>query len=340
MSSISYLELCRVRLLHDYFPDQVLTKLVAAPTPTTATRLHRASLLFRGAPNHDGFVLLYQSTSIYQPLFRLTSVFPLTFGLTVTDPFFTNYTDLPLDATADPSVYYLRPAPNQPLEVSGRVAQLALRPLRFELPLSPPHPAGLVQLVRHPPGLSPIGWPVLANEPSLLLDLSPWGSGYYEVSLGNNTPPVAFYADDFLYRTRPWGVLELGPAVLAAASPPASAPEYTLSFEARATYWQYQLTALAPPLPADLRIGTPTSPVPFYRVAPLRGAAVSFLATQTVKLAQRYTQAPYQLYGRPRQAGGNAPVLLPALPQAGPASLRRAQLGPNGGYISDIFVQV
>jgi hypothetical protein len=327
----TYQPLCRVQLCHDYFTSGVLTSLLATPTPATAKRLRQAGLLFRAQP--DGFSLLYDTSSIYQPLSKLEPLFPLLFGLTATDSCFTTYSDLPLVPVTPTNTYCLRLAPGAPPDRVGSRNLLPLLPLVSTQPLPPRHLAGTAQLLAHPPGPAAPVWPVAASATTLPLDLRPWGSGYY--TLRTPAQNLTFYADDFLCHSRPWGLLELGAAVLTAPHPPV----YTIRFAARSTYWQYQFTPRQAPLP-KLRI-TGAAPLTFRPAAPLTGAVASYRASQPIRLAQRYALGPYQLH-----AAADSPfdsLLIPALPQAGPSSLRLetpAAPGKAPRYISDIFVQV
>lgn len=336
----AYPTLCRLEMRHDYFTTRALASLTATPTPATAERMRRAGLLFRARP--DGFALLYTATDADNPLpnSRLVSIFLLLFGLTTTDPYFTNYTNLPL-VLGPEHTYCLSPAPNAPLGPIGADQLLPLRPLQYSLPLPVPYQAGTAQLLSYPPGPAPPVWPVPATAGSLSLDLRPWGNGRYLLRLNNQN--IAFYADDFLYGIRPWGLLEIGADVLTAGLPPPSAspplayrpPVYTLDFEARATYWQYQFAPRTTPL-TDLRIAS-AAPLKFSLAEPLAGATASLRSNEKIKLAQRYNLGPFKLFS---DAAGTAPTLLiPVLPLASPTSLRPAVVNQETLYISDIFAQ-
>jgi len=325
----SYQPLCRVVMRHAYFTDGSLRELATAPTPATAERLRRAGLLFRSQA--DGFVVLCTSAGL--PPVALQSVFPLVFSLVPRDPYFANYSDLPL-LVGPAHTYCLGPPAEagslalQTGAVVGAADQLPLRPLVFRQPV--PAATDLVLLSRYPGGPVLQQLVVPAGASAIALDLRPWGSGRYHLQIGSEL--VLFYADDYLAVTRPWGLLTLDATVL--ATPGVS---YTLSFAARPTYWQYNLVARRLPLPSDLSITTGTT-LSFIEVPAPLGVTASWLATQAQSLAQRYHIPPYQLVLP--AAAGRAQILLPALPQAGPASLRQKNNGISQQLVSDLFVQL
>jgi hypothetical protein len=282
MPAAAYQVLCSVTMRHPYFADGRLGELAARPTPATAERLRRLGVVYK--PQADGFVLLYAPPGAAAgPLLPPPGLFPLQFGLALRDPYFANYSDLPLSAApaALPGqVYCLQPplaepaAPRlQQAAAVGAADQLALRPCAFSLPLAAAPQArpvrlrlyrrvapltaadadGFTTLSPTADGQAAPGVPatVPANATSLPLDVRAWGSGRYrlEVGTGKTRQTVDFFCDDSLSFARPWGVLELG-----AQGAPSAGMAYVLQFAARATYWRYHFLARHRPLPPGLRI--------------------------------------------------------------------------------------
>jgi hypothetical protein len=336
----SYKVLCSVVMQHSYFTDGQLRELEVRPTASTAARLRQAGLLIKHQPS--GFVLLYASSSAAsQSPRRLhkvpAPVFPLVFSLTPHDPYFLNYSDLPL-LKAPGYVYCLGtwagPA-SRSLQAGPVVAggdQLLLRPLVFEIPVV----AGAIELRPYPVGdsIAPLEGP--ANATSLTFDVRRWGSGRYQLQIGTEEPEV-FYADADLAAARPWGLLGLEATVLDGDP----APCYSLCFGARSTVWQYQLVGRRP-LPARLTIETNTPGLHFAQVAPApAGVQLTFRASTAQPLAQRYAGLYYQLV-LPPAAGSSAPptILHPALPHAGPEGTLSKNINNNILMVNDIFVQL
>lgn len=282
MPTAAYQVLCSVTMRHPYFADGRLGELAARPTPATAERMRRLGVMFK--PQADGFALLYAAPGAAAgPLLPPPGLFPLQFGLTLRDPYFANYSDLPLTTapgTLPGQVYCLHPplaeltATRLQQEATvGPADQLPLRPGAFSLPLAPAPKARPVRLClyRHattlPPieadgfttlspgadGHSPPGVPATAaaNATSLNLDLRTWGSGRYrlEIGTGKARQVLDFFVDDSLSFARPWGLLELG-----AQGAPSLGTAYVLQFAARATYWRYHFLARYRALPPGLRI--------------------------------------------------------------------------------------
>ncbi len=332
----SYRVLCRVAMRHAYFTDGLLRGLVAQPTAATTERLRRTGLLLRPLPT--GFEIVYAEATGGPPPAGLQVAFPLVFSLHPPTPAFAIYTDLP--AAASPlapetaSVRYLAPVPaDEPRLHQGPVMseadQLPLRPLAFQQAV----PAGVstAALWHYPDG--PTVWKQQDLTPTqpLRINLRAEGPGAYALRLGDAAPDV-FVAADFAPVARPWAMLELGPAVL--ASPGAT---YTLSLAARRTYWQYQLVS-SRNLPAGLAVDTGKAALGFAAVAPLPGAAASFLADTAQPLAERYPDLTYRLILP--EANRSPQVVCAVLPHASPASLREKNNSSDRLMITDIFVHL
>lgn len=328
MTTASYRVLLSVVMRHAYFTDGRLCQLAAQPTPATAERLRRMGLLLKTLP--DGFLVLAS-----QPGVRPLVEEPLLFSLRVLDPYFVNYSDLPLLAglahtyclgppVADPPALRLHTGP-----VVGAADQLLLQPLQFQQVVVPAAGTTAV-LSRYPAG--PVLWqqPVPAQATRVAIDVRLWGSGRYQLQVGEET--VLFYADDYLAAQRPWGLLAFDAAVLTTATPLA----YTLSFAARPTYWQYQLVARRAPLPTALAVEGDAT-INFTEVLPTSGATTCFRASQSIALAQRYSRPPLQLTAA---VGPRRQVLWPVLPQASPQALKPEQSNNTTLFLSDIFVSL
>lgn len=335
----SYQVLCSVVVKHAYFTDGQLRELEVRPTAGTAARLRRAGLLLKQQPS--GFVVLYASSGgAGQPagLPPAALVFPLIFSLTPRDPYFLNYSNLPL-LKAPGYTYCLGtwagPASHD-LQAGSVVAasdQLRLRPLVFEVPVVAG--AGAIELRPYPAGarIAPLAGHEQAT--SCTFDVRRWGSGRYQLQTGTAEPEV-FYADDDLAAARPWGLLALDATVL-----DGMAPCYTLRFGARSTIWQYQLVSRRQ-LPAQLTIETNTPRLHFDQVGPApAGVQLSFRASAAQPLAQRYAGLCYQLV-LPPAAGSSAPpiILHPALPHAGPEGTLSKSINNSISMFNDIFVHL
>lgn len=334
----SYQVLCRVEMRHAYFADGLLRGLSTQPTAATAERLRRVGLLWRPLP--AGFEVVYAAPTAGPPPAGLRAAFPLVFSLTPPGPGFAIYTSLAPAPAAAPgadgaaTVRYLAPVPTgEPRlhqgPVMGEVDQLPLYPLVFQRPL--PKKATTATLRHYPDG--PTVWEATAlpAEAPVVVNLRAEGSGAYELRLGKAAPEV-FFAADFPAPARPWAVLELGPAVLAAPG-----ATYTLSLAARRTYWQYQLMS-SRPLPDGLAIDAGAAAVQFEPAPALPGAAASFLARTAQPLAERYPGAAYRLVLP--EAGRPPRVVHPALPYPSPTGLRVINSLMEQLVITDIFVQL
>ncbi len=222
---MTYGVLFEVVLHHDYFADGCLRELALEPTPATVERLRRVGWLLKPLPN--GFVVLGAGSALPSAAAQST-VFPLLFSLIPTNPLFFNYTNLDPQPGLTP-IYRLGPSPRKP--GAGQVVAgtgLALRPLVFAHPVAAAATARAARLLSLVPSRLLASPPVVAaRAPSVLLDLSGWGSGAYQVQLGSDS--LAFYADDYLYATQPWALLEVGASVLRAKP----STTYTLNFAAR-----------------------------------------------------------------------------------------------------------
>lgn len=327
---MTYGVLFQVALGHDYFADGRLRELALEPTPATVERLRRVGWLLKPLPN--GFAVLGTGAALPSAAAQST-VFPLLFSLIPTNPLFFNYTSIDPQPGLTP-IYRLGPAPRKP-GVGQVVAGtgLALRPVVFAHPVAAASAARTARLLSLVSGRlldSPL---VPARAPNVALDLSHWGSGAYQLQLGADS--LAFYADDYLYATQPWALLEVGASVLQAKPNTI----YTLRFAARATYWQYQLLAQNPPVPAGLQIKTGTA-ITFAPEPGAVGEAPLWRASQAVPLAEHYPMLPYQLLGlhSGQNIRGKGQIVLPALPQAIPSSFRTEQTAQGKIFISDISV--
>ena len=335
----SYRVLCRVEMRHTYFLDGLMRGLTAQPTAATTERLRRVGLLLRPLPT--GFEVVYASATDGPPPAGLRAAFPLVFSLVPPSPAFAIYTSLlPAPAASAPkadapaTVRYLTPVPmGEPRlhkdVVMGEADQLPLYPLVFQKTL--PKKTSAATLRHYPDG--PAVWEVKAppTDKPLTINLRAEGSGAYELRLGKAAPEV-FFAADFPALARPWAMLELGPAVLAAPG-----ATYTLSLAARRTYWQYQLMS-SRPLPAGLAIDAGTASVQFEAAPALPGAAASFLARTDQPLAECYPGAAYRLVLP--EAGRPPRVVHSALPYPSPSGLRLINNSMDALIVTDIFVQL
>jgi hypothetical protein len=335
----SYRVLCRVEMRHTYFADGLMRGLTAQPTANTTERLRRVGLLLRPLPT--GFEVVYAAPADGPPPAGLRAAFPLVFSLVPPGPAFAIYTSLlPAPAAitpkADgtPTVRYLAPVSvDEPRlhqgPVMGEADQLPLYPLVFQRML--PKKASTATLRHYPDG--PIVWEAAAlpADKPVAVNLRAEGSGAYELRLGKAAPEV-FFAADFSAPARPWAMLELGPAVVAAPG-----ATYTLSLAARRTYWQYQLMS-SRPLPDGLAIDAGAAAVEFEKAPALPGVTASFLARTDQPLAERYSGAPYRLVLP--EAGRPPRVVHAALPYASPAGLRTINNSMDALIVTDIFVQL
>jgi len=325
----SYRVLLSVNMRHAYFANGGLGQVAVQPTPATAERLRRAGLLLKHQP--DGFLLLASGHA------GLRLGAPLLFSLRVLDPYFLNYSDLPLN-NGPLRTYYLSPQKADPTAlrlhagpVLGTLDQLPLRPLQFWQPLDSANTVTAV-LSGYPAG------PVLAQQvvPTgakwVAVDVRPWGSGRYQLQAGAET--LVFFADDYLAAQRPWGVLAFDEAVLATTTPLA----YTLSIASRPTYWQYQVVMRRTPLPSGLAVEGDAT-LSFMQVPAEAGTTVCFRASAAIALAQRYDRPPLQLTAAAGAVGLlRRQVLWPVLPQASPQGLKSLEINGDTAFISDIFV--
>ncbi len=107
MISIKYEILFELRLLHEYFTDGKPVEIHIRPSDSTRRRLQDYGLLFRESAN--GFVVLYEKdthTAGEPPLKPITAEELFLFEIYCEDPWFVNYTDLPLGHKLPDTLYF------------------------------------------------------------------------------------------------------------------------------------------------------------------------------------------------------------------------------------------
>lgn len=107
MISIKYEILFELRLLHEYFTDGKAVEIQIRPCESTRRRLQDYGLLFRETAR--GFVVLYEKDTHAPgepPLKPITSEEFFLFEIYCNDPWFVNYTDLPLGHKLPDILYF------------------------------------------------------------------------------------------------------------------------------------------------------------------------------------------------------------------------------------------
>lgn len=101
---LQYSLLFKVRFLHDYFPADSHPPIDVIPTPDTARLMQRLGI--RLVNRNEGVELFYSNEPSAQEALMAVVSDQLSFILRTTDPFFLNYTDVPVNLGQE-TIYHL-----------------------------------------------------------------------------------------------------------------------------------------------------------------------------------------------------------------------------------------
>lgn len=301
-----------VDIRHEYYPDQISVDFQIAPTADCQQQLAKYGLLFKETPG--GFVVLYETTGSDGPVEakrKIDRPLALSFVLWAKTPFLLNYSELPLDKSAD-QIFYLgnrrKNLNNGQLLLSADAGAeflsaadlLALRPQRFQVEVET--------------GADSILWEVadaLGNQVQRQRVMTVEGISSYRVELASKPPGcyllrrdgaehLRFYAADRLVGGFPFGVVEIAadPQVNNAFSFVDSDgnvqfKHYLFKLQARSTTWEYYVVAKyeTEVAPNDLSVTLDEPPVSFARQSPVMLAdgrtAVPFIAGTALPLSRK-----------------------------------------------------
>ncbi len=347
-----------VRFQHDYYRSGVCPDLRVMPTASTLALL--AARQLRLLPRADGFTLIgpveADGAGNVQARFPLDVGGRLVFALTLAQPDFLYFTDLPLEGGSRQR-YLLRNRDGSTALTAGATVGSAdqARLCPPQLTVTVPRAAmGSAVVVESEAGTELARAPVPSFEGDTLdlpLALGDF-RGLARLKVGA-APPESLFVDAELPALGPFALLELRP--LGGSWPPrrlvngkqAIAPvELTASFRRRSTRWRYHvvvpsnyadLATLAIRYPADAPAPYPRG-VTFPR-ASFPGVAELFPGKSVVSFESSTVLPFHESSLRGTGLENRRGVLLPHLPNAPRNTLKRAD-PPSEQLVSDIYVQL
>ncbi len=301
-----------VEVKHEYYPDGISADFRIVPTLHSQQQLQNYGLLFKELPG--GFVVLYETTGgagssaakrkIEEPL-------ALSFLLEAKSPFLLNYSNLPLDKSAD-QIFFLsnrrknlnagkRLLSADPLaEFISQTDLLALRAQRFQVERKTDQSSAVWQLfdaqgtLLHRERVQSV-----AGLSSYRVDLATRQPGVYQL-LHDGVTHLQFYAADRLLGEYPFGLLEIAadPSVtdefsFVDGSGNPQFRRYQIKLQARKTTWEYFVVAKYETQlkPQDLSVTLEDPAVDFARQAAVELAdgsrAIPFIADKPLPLTRR-----------------------------------------------------
>jgi len=101
-TSAKFQKLFSINMVHEFYGDKMPRQLRIIPTEECRLAMRNYKLVFK--PQEGGCLVLTRSDELGQILFKPNSEFKLSFAIQSADPFFINYTNLPLTSTQN--IYY------------------------------------------------------------------------------------------------------------------------------------------------------------------------------------------------------------------------------------------
>ena len=352
-------ELLRVNLSHNYYADNIIPGFIAAPTGDCRSSLNDKGILFR--QDKDGFLLLAQAEgpNSNKPLRDLKNSGKFSFYLIFKNQFFKNFSNLPLDTTAN-NIYHfsnlndngqnselLLTKDSNAKFVSGDDLTL-LKPQRFSYKESNPNNIVTIdiknikgEIVKHFKEYTAEG------ELSADINLNDHRPGKYELLIGGSSE-MQFYADDSLKSILPFAVVDIYiddsvPSSYSAvdSNGDIAFKTYQINFDKRKAHWKYFIVLKNQKSidPADLSIEYPGNAHSFNKESavtlPGNIKAVPFVSQNEIEFNEQIVKG-IQLK---KTNGGNSGWYdIENLPNASARYLKPDI--PNNKAYSEIFVYV
>jgi hypothetical protein len=344
MSSITYNKLFTIRLMHEYYADNVCKDFIIRPTTSTQKLLRNYGILFKSLAN--GAVLLYEaSDNSGTPKFPIDTAIGLRFGLYLQNPLFPNFTDVTFSSDTSAIHYFnnLNPA------IAGQEHTIIDYATKISAPL--PLTTKWLNLIKEDPSAAyvvlkdaddttyKLGFNKTLDE--LKVDMSNYFEGTYSVQQYNKSgTPLGsshtFYYNKDLNGKMPYALFEV---FLDDSYNPVNPVTYLFNFKSRETIWRYNIlkNEASPPTTsgdfdvAKLKI-THEPDVNADKITFLADTnssnPITFTSSEKVKFSEKSFDK-IRLYK-------NSSILLTNLPNATADKLNF----DGGSWVSDIYVYV
>jgi len=331
---------------HGYYADGKCRDFTWVPTEETRSLLHNRHALFRS--HETGFTVLAGSNGSTTPfLLDPGEKLVLTFWMQLTKSTFLNFTDLPL-TYRKPALYTFS---NDTPDEQGNLAtgafvsgldQLQHRNMAFTV--SVPQEAAVPLAVTDQWGQQVWATEVDGTELSdTWVDLHMQPPGKYTLQVGDQEPET-FYASPATIAPLAFGVLTLviDETVLQQLAAQQHELAYHVSFQPRATFWNYYIVAgdESATGEASIREEDEVAEVfdgPTTVAVRAEKEALQFTSNRPLPLAERPDQS-YTLFYRPTGNGNGMRSLRVPLPVPGDEHIRPTPASEESKIFSDIYV--
>jgi len=303
-------KLCNVLITHNFYDDETSSDFIVEPTNLTKKYLTKQSLLSRQTSQGFNISVQMEESASFSPFKNIDGMKKLSFILTLKNPYFTNFTDLPLSVNPF-QVYHLsnrnNNKQNSNLLLSADTANeyvstedlLTVKPKTFTYSVSNTNASATVSIADIDDNtVMSETVTVIENKLNYLVYLNTYPPGRYKL-LVDGSLALDFYADDSLLYKNIFGIVDIyfDDAVssdykLIDSGGDISSKNYYIKFNSRKTYWKYLITLKYRSSidPDDLSLEYPDSTNTFVKQASTTLSdgltAVPFISNQEITFSE------------------------------------------------------
>lgn len=236
-----------LEIMHEYFDADLCTVFRLLPFLSTKKVMKNYSIYIQQVRNQfKGYINVADSKSIWEELSGEEDLF---FQLINTDVYFDNYTDVTLPKKKGTLLYLTNSEIANRLDEEESIVpetNMSIGPLRFTVAVSPSDSKTVI--IKDTQGNEIDKQYTKENQSIVFIDIQAFGSGVYEVWIDGNRTQIFFGTSESI-ADHCYGIVQIQMKAIIESLKENTKPILNISFNARATYWQYQVV-----VPADKKI--------------------------------------------------------------------------------------
>ncbi len=283
--------LYQLNVLHDYFSDGRCKNVEVVPSRETARMLQQYGLFFRQVETTYHIVAKNDGNT---PLFVEENLqTSLNFHLKINDPYFLNYTDLPLEISSNQVYYFsnLNAATSflSKEEKANGQDQLAIKTKQFSYEVDAATHEGKQLQVKNQNGEVVDEYEIKAVQNHILVDLQHQAEGVYDIYIEEELKEKTIISNSATPTDFGFIQLELSTNTWSKERP----IKQFIQFKNRATYWQYNIINTHDYQLGNFSVATAPTTIDFSaldsRTLPNGQEAMLLSSAQEIPLQERYT---------------------------------------------------
>lgn len=238
--NVSYHKWLEIEVLHSYFEKDICRDISIIPLGETVKKLENYNILFRNQENVFSFFAGIKADHTFAIAEVFEGLEDLNFQLVTQDPVFFNYTNLtPL---FEDKIYYFSSEKESETDNSlhnntaaSEQELVAFSPKKFDQNIED----GVTSIdVTNSQNETAFTANLEGSPESVIVDLSPFDDGVYNIKENGNLKKRVFCTDD-RFNAGAIGVINLN--IKSILDNSSGENEYTIRFNAREVFWQYQV---------------------------------------------------------------------------------------------------